>query len=95
MLLELTQYLSQDIRGFTVFNYITLRAVLAALTALLVGMLLGPKVIRKLIAMKIGQSVREDGPKTHLVKSGTPTMGGALVLIAVSCATLLWSDLSI
>lgn len=94
MLLELTQYLAQDIRAFSVFNYITLRAVLAALTSLLVGLLLGPKVIRKLAAMKIGQAVREDGPPTHLIKSGTPTMGGALVLIAVTCATLLWSNLS-
>lgn len=94
MLLELTQYLAQDIRAFSVFNYITLRAVLAALTALLLGLLLGPTVIRKLASMNIGQAVREDGPQTHLVKSGTPTMGGALVLIAVSCATLLWSDLS-
>ena len=94
MLLELTQYLAQDIRAFSVFNYITLRAVLAALTALLLGLLLGPTVIRKLASMKIGQAVREDGPQTHLIKSGTPTMGGALVLIAVTCATLLWSDLS-
>lgn len=94
MLLELAQYLAQDIRAFSVFNYITLRAVLAALTALLVGLLLGPTVIRKLSAMKIGQAVREDGPQTHLIKSGTPTMGGALVLIAVTCATLLWSDLT-
>jgi phospho-N-acetylmuramoyl-pentapeptide-transferase len=68
--------------------------VLAALTALLLGLLLGPTVIRKLASMKIGQAVREDGPQTHLIKSGTPTMGGALVLIAVTCATLLWSDLS-
>ncbi|MEZ5739662.1 MAG: phospho-N-acetylmuramoyl-pentapeptide-transferase [Burkholderiaceae bacterium] len=94
MLLELTQYLAQDIRAFTVFNYITLRAVLAALTALMLGLFLGPRVIRKLAEMKIGQAIRHDGPQTHLVKSGTPTMGGALVLIAVSCATLLWSDLS-
>ncbi len=94
MLLELTQYLAQDIRAFSVFNYITLRAVLSALTALLVGLLLGPTVIRKLVSMKIGQEVRTDGPQTHLVKSGTPTMGGALILIAVTCATLLWSDLS-
>ncbi|MGC1440336.1 MAG: phospho-N-acetylmuramoyl-pentapeptide-transferase [Burkholderiaceae bacterium] len=94
MLLDLAQYLAQETRAFAVFNYITLRAVLAALTALLLGLLLGPTVIRKLAAMKIGQAVREDGPQTHLIKSGTPTMGGALVLIAVVCATLLWSDLS-
>ncbi len=94
MLLELAQFLAEDIRAFSVFNYITLRAVLAALTALLLGLLLGPRVIRKLAEMKIGQSIRADGPQSHLTKSGTPTMGGALVLIAISCATLLWSDLS-
>ncbi|MGH1358687.1 MAG: phospho-N-acetylmuramoyl-pentapeptide-transferase [Burkholderiaceae bacterium] len=94
MLLELAQLLAEDIRAFSVFNYITLRAVLAALTALLLGLLLGPRVIRKLAEMKIGQAVRADGPQSHLTKSGTPTMGGALVLIAISCATLLWSDLS-
>jgi phospho-N-acetylmuramoyl-pentapeptide-transferase len=93
MLLELAQWLARDIRGFSVFNYITLRAVLAAMTALLIGLALGPKVIRKLAEMKIGQAVRSDGPQTHLVKSGTPTMGGALILIAVTASTLLWSDL--
>ncbi|MFK7966645.1 MAG: phospho-N-acetylmuramoyl-pentapeptide-transferase [Burkholderiaceae bacterium] len=94
MLLELTQFLADDIRAFSVFNYITLRAVLAALTALLLGLLLGPRVIRKLAEMKIGQAIRTDGPQSHLTKSGTPTMGGALVLIAIGCATLLWSDLT-
>jgi phospho-N-acetylmuramoyl-pentapeptide-transferase len=94
MLLELTQWLARDIRGFSVFNYITLRAVLAAMTALLIGLVFGPMVIRKLTAMKIGQAIRSDGPQTHLAKSGTPTMGGALILIGVAAATLLWSDLS-
>ncbi len=94
MLLELAQWLARDIRGFSVFNYITLRAVLAAMTALLIGLVFGPMVIRKLAAMKIGQAVRSDGPQTHLAKSGTPTMGGALILIGVAAATLLWSDLS-
>ena len=93
MLLELTQWLAQDIRAFAVFNYITLRAVLAALTALVVGLALGPAVIRKLAALKIGQAVRQDGPQTHLIKTGTPTMGGALILIAIVIATLLWADL--
>ena len=93
MLLELAQWLARDIRAFSVFNYITLRAVLAALTALLIGLAFGPLVIRKLAEMKIGQAVRTDGPKTHLGKSGTPTMGGALILIAVAAATLLWADL--
>jgi phospho-N-acetylmuramoyl-pentapeptide-transferase len=94
MLLELAQWLSRDIRGFAVFNYITLRAVMATLTSLAIGMMIGPGLIRKLAQMKIGQAVRQDGPQTHLSKSGTPTMGGALILIAVLCSILLWGDLS-
>ncbi|MGE0313076.1 MAG: phospho-N-acetylmuramoyl-pentapeptide-transferase [Lautropia sp.] len=93
MLLELAQYLSKEYRVFAVFNYITLRAVLAALTALFIGLMFGPMVIRRLTAMKIGQAVRTDGPQTHLIKSGTPTMGGALILIAVFLSTLFWADL--
>jgi phospho-N-acetylmuramoyl-pentapeptide-transferase len=94
VLLELTQWLAQDIRAFGVFNYLTLRAVLACATALLVGLVAGPMVIRKLTQYKIGQSVRDDGPQTHLAKAGTPTMGGALVLIGIGISTLLWADLS-
>ncbi len=94
MLLELAQWLARDIRAFSVFNYITLRAVMATLTALAIGLVFGPMLIRKLTALKIGQAVRQDGPQTHLAKSGTPTMGGALILIAVGAATLLWADLS-
>jgi len=94
MLLELTQWLAQDIRAFSVFGYITLRAVLAALTALAIGLIFGPTLIRKLTELKIGQAVRTDGPQTHLTKSGTPTMGGALILISIAAATLLWADLS-
>lgn len=94
MLLELTQWLAKDIRAFSVFGYITLRAVLATLTALAIGLLFGPSLIRRLTAMKIGQAVRSDGPQSHLAKSGTPTMGGALILISVGTATLLWADLS-
>jgi phospho-N-acetylmuramoyl-pentapeptide-transferase len=94
MLLELAQWLSKDFRFFSVFNYITLRAVLATLTALGVGLLAGPWLIRKLTEMKIGQAVRTDGPQTHLAKSGTPTMGGALILVAIGVSTLMWSDLS-
>ncbi len=94
MLLDLAQWLSQDMRAFSVFNYITLRAVLACLTALAISLIAGPLVIRKLTAYKIGQAVREDGPKSHLTKAGTPTMGGALVLISMLIATLLWSDLT-
>ena len=83
MLLALAQWLAQDVRFFNVFNYITLRAVLAAMTALLISLAAGPAVIRWLAAKKIGQAVRTDGPQTHLVKSGTPTMGGVLILIAI------------
>ena len=93
MLLELSQWLAKDYRAFSVFNYITLRAVLATLTALFIGLIFGPAVIRRLTEMKIGQAVRNDGPQTHLIKSGTPTMGGVLVLISVGLATLLWADL--
>lgn len=94
MLLALAHWLSLDVRTFSVFNYITLRAVLAAMTALMISFMLGPWMIRKLAAMKIGQSVRSDGPQTHLVKAGTPTMGGALILASVVMTTLLWGDLS-
>jgi phospho-N-acetylmuramoyl-pentapeptide-transferase len=94
VLLELFQMLAQDIRAFNVFNYLTLRAVLAAATALVIGLLAGPRVIRKLTELKIGQAVRADGPQSHLSKSGTPTMGGALILISVGITTLLWADLS-
>ncbi|WP_415034714.1 phospho-N-acetylmuramoyl-pentapeptide-transferase [Azonexus sp.] len=94
MLLMLTQWLAQDVRFFNVFNYITLRTVLAAMTALLISFAAGPRVIRWLAAKKIGQAVRRDGPQTHLVKSGTPTMGGVLILIAIGITTLLWGDLS-
>jgi phospho-N-acetylmuramoyl-pentapeptide-transferase len=93
MLLELAQWLARDVRGFAVFNYITLRVALATLTALLVGLAFGPYLIRRLTAMKIGQPIRDLGPQTHLVKSGTPTMGGALVLISIGISTLMWSDL--
>ena len=94
MLLELFQWLSQDIRAFNVFNYLTLRAVLAAATSLLIGLAAGPWVIRKLTELKIGQAVRTDGPQAHLSKTGTPTMGGALILISIGVTTLLWADLA-
>ncbi|MHB1214010.1 MAG: phospho-N-acetylmuramoyl-pentapeptide-transferase [Thiobacillus sp.] len=94
MLLWLFQQLGQDIRAFNVFNYLTLRAVMATLTALTISFIVGPAVIRKLTALKIGQSVRSDGPQSHLVKAGTPTMGGALILVSVTITTLLWADLS-
>lgn len=93
MLLELAQWLAQDIRAFNVFQYITLRAVLATLTALIISFLVGPLMIRKLAQYKVGQAVRNDGPQTHLTKAGTPTMGGALILVAITASTLLWADL--
>jgi phospho-N-acetylmuramoyl-pentapeptide-transferase len=93
VLLELAQWLGRDVRAFNVFSYITLRVVLAALTALAISFLIGPSMIRKLTAYKIGQSVRDDGPQSHLVKKGTPTMGGALILVSVAVTTLLWADL--
>ena len=94
MLLELAQYLDQYVRAFNVFTYITLRVVLAALTALVISFIVGPAMIRKLTTYKIGQAVRDDGPQTHLIKTGTPTMGGALILIGIAVATVLWSDWS-
>ena len=94
MLLLLSQWLGQEVRGFNVLGYITLRTVLAAMTALIISFVAGPPVIRWLTSKKIGQAVRQDGPQTHLVKSGTPTMGGALILISIAITTLLWGDLS-
>jgi phospho-N-acetylmuramoyl-pentapeptide-transferase len=94
MLLALAQFLGQEVRAFNVFSYITLRAVMAALTALMISFVVGPTMIRKLTEMKIGQAVRDDGPQTHLIKAGTPTMGGALILVSVAITTLLWGDLS-
>ena len=93
MLLELAQWLAKDIRAFNVFSYITLRAVLACLTALLITFAVGPVMIRRLTSYKIGQAVRDDGPQSHLPKAGTPTMGGALILVAIVVTTLLWADL--
>ena len=94
MLLMLTKWIGTDIRLFNVFNYITLRAVLAALTALVISFIVGPWMIRKLAELKVGQPVRDDGPQTHLVKAGTPTMGGALILASIIATTLLWADLT-
>jgi phospho-N-acetylmuramoyl-pentapeptide-transferase len=94
MLLILANWIDEYIRAVGVLNYITLRAVLATLTALGIGLFLGPAVIRKLTAMKVGQAVRDDGPQTHLIKTGTPTMGGALILLSIGLTTLLWADLS-
>jgi len=94
MLLILAQWLQDDYSFFRVFNYITFRAVMATLTALLIGLISGPWVIRRLTALKMGQAVRTDGPQTHLVKSGTPTMGGVLILIGIFTSCVLWADLT-
>ncbi len=93
MLLWLTELLAKEVRAFNVFQYLTLRAVLACMTALVISFVIGPRMIAWLTRMKIGQSVRDDGPQTHLAKAGTPTMGGALILVAILVTTLLWGDL--
>lgn len=94
MLLWLSEYLTQFYSGFNVFHYVTVRIILSVLTALLVALVLGPGMIRWLASYKVGQTVRDDGPKSHFSKSGTPTMGGVLVIAAISIATLLWTDLT-
>ncbi|MFQ3197559.1 MAG: phospho-N-acetylmuramoyl-pentapeptide-transferase [Paraglaciecola sp.] len=94
MLILLADWLQQFEPGFRVFSYLTLRAILSTLTALLIAVLIGPKMIRWLQRMQIGQTVRDDGPQSHLAKSGTPTMGGLLILAAIVISVLLWADLS-
>lgn len=94
MLLLLTEYLTQFHTGFNVFQYLTLRTILGILTALGISLFVGPWMIRYLTQYQIGQSVRSDGPETHLIKAGTPTMGGLLILVAIAISTLLWGDLS-
>jgi phospho-N-acetylmuramoyl-pentapeptide-transferase len=93
MLRYLAEWLTQYFSGFNAFSYLTLRSILAALTALLISFLVGPSVIRKLAERQVGQRVRSDGPQSHLSKAGTPTMGGALILVAIVAGTLLWADL--
>jgi phospho-N-acetylmuramoyl-pentapeptide-transferase len=94
MLLSLTEYLARFYSGFHVFQYLTLRAILAAVTALAMALFIGPTMISLLSRYQIGQRVRSDGPQSHLQKSGTPTMGGVLVLVAMGLGTVLWADLS-
>jgi phospho-N-acetylmuramoyl-pentapeptide-transferase len=93
MLHYLAQQLAESISGFNVFSYLTLRAILAALTALVLSFVIGPWMIRKFTQRQIGQQVRSDGPQSHLTKKGTPTMGGAMILVAIAVGTLLWADL--
>lgn len=94
MLVWLADFLSQYISAFGVFKYLTLRGILGVLTALSIALIVGPIMIRKLSQYQIGQSIRDDGPQSHLSKAGTPTMGGALILVAVAISTLLWADLT-
>jgi phospho-N-acetylmuramoyl-pentapeptide-transferase len=94
MLRYLAEWLTQFYSGFNAFSYLTLRAILAALTALVLSFIVGPPMIRKLAEHQVGQRVRSDGPQSHLSKAGTPTMGGALILVAIVAATLLWADLA-
>ncbi|MFJ4142176.1 phospho-N-acetylmuramoyl-pentapeptide-transferase [Pseudomonas sp. NPDC089734] len=94
MLLLLAEFLQQFYKGFAVFQYLTLRGILGVLTALTLSLWLGPWMIRTLQLRQIGQAVRNDGPQSHLSKSGTPTMGGALILSSIGISTLLWADLS-
>ena len=93
MLLYLTNYLAEFESGFNVFNYLTMRAILGALTALAISFIIGPRMIERLSTNQGGQPVRSDGPDTHIIKAGTPTMGGALILTAIVVSTVLWADL--
>ena len=94
MLLLLVEYLTEYVSGFNVFKYITMRAIMGALTALVISLFMGPVMIRRLSVRQIGQTVRTDGPESHLPKAGTPTMGGALIIVAILASTLLWADLT-
>ena len=94
MLILVTEYLTRFYTGFNVFSYLTMRAILGALTALVLSFALGPYLIQRLSMRRIGQQVREIGPESHLPKAGTPTMGGALILLAIAISTLLWANLS-
>ncbi|HAL41486.1 MAG TPA: phospho-N-acetylmuramoyl-pentapeptide-transferase [Gammaproteobacteria bacterium] len=94
MLLWLTDFLSGYISGFAVFQYLTFRTMVSVITALSLALLIGPWMIEKLASAQIGQQIREDGPASHFSKAGTPTMGGALILVVILITTLLWGDLS-
>ena len=94
MLLFLANFLAQYQSAFNVFSYLTLRMILGTMTALLLCLWLGPWVIRRLVERQIGQAIRDDGPQSHLSKAGTPTMGGAMILMAIAVSTLLWADMS-
>ena len=93
MLVKFFEWLSQFNPDFNLFGYLTLRAILSALTALALSLLLGPSFIRRLVREQVKQPIRELGPESHFSKAGTPTMGGALILTAIAVSTLLWADL--
>ncbi len=94
MLLWLTEFLERYVHFFRVFQYLTFRSILCTLTALFIALLVGPVMIRRLSKYKVGQPIRDDGPQSHLSKAGTPTMGGALILVAIGISILLWGDLT-
>ena len=94
MLIFVTEYLTRYYTGFNVFSYLTTRAILSALTALVLSFAIGPFLIQKLQMQKVGQQIRDVGPASHLPKAGTPTMGGALILLAVAISTVLWANLT-
>lgn len=94
MLLWLSTLLAKQFHFFHVFQYLTLRAILSTLTSLIMALLLGPGIIRRLSLRRVGQVVRDDGPQSHFSKAGTPTMGGVLIIVAVAISTLLWADLT-
>jgi len=94
MLYHLLDYLSKDFSALNAFRYLTLRSILSAVTALGIALLIGPKMIRWLSHLRVGQQIRDDGPQSHLQKAGTPTMGGALILVAIMISTLAWADLT-
>ena len=94
MLLWLTNFLSHCFHSFRVFNYLTFRSIVSALTALIIVLALSPRLVKKLRALQIGQMIRNDGPQAHLKKSGTPTMGGVLIILAITISILLWGNLT-
>src|SRR5260370_9825379 len=94
MLLSLTEYLARFYSGFHVFQYLALRGLLAGVTALALALFIGPSRIAMVGRYQMGQQVRSDGPQSHLLKSGTPTMGGGLILVAMGLGTMLWADMS-
>ena len=94
MLLWLTEHLSEFVRGFAVFQYLTFRTMVSVVTALLMSLIIGPVMIARLARAQIGQTIRDDGPASHFSKAGTPTMGGLLILAAIVVSGLLWADLT-